>query len=258
MLEYLVTSQTRRSLLRLLWSEALEGSVSELAKAAGVAFAGAHRELHAMEEAGLAEMKWEKGHRVFRMAMDYPHKELLKELLETDKTSRDRPEELSADQAEAKSALASLGLPVSTGKSSKSCNQNLETLLAQACVLAHHDPSVTRALPVLLAKYKDALDMTALESACRKMGEKHTMGFFLDLTGELSDDERLSKLANLFQDHRRKKPRQFFAHPTTFSRRVAARKTPELAKKWGWLMNMSLESFSSTFDKFRDDSIPVY
>ena len=54
MLEYLVTSRTRRALLHLLWVESRTGSVSALARASGVNFSAVHRELDAMKDAGLA------------------------------------------------------------------------------------------------------------------------------------------------------------------------------------------------------------
>ncbi len=52
-LDYLVTSRSRRQLLRALWARGASGSVSELARASGVSFAAAHRELEAMRAADL-------------------------------------------------------------------------------------------------------------------------------------------------------------------------------------------------------------
>jgi predicted transcriptional regulator len=54
MLDYLVTSRARRELLRRLWLDEDSGSVSALARASGVSFSAAHRELEAMKAAGLA------------------------------------------------------------------------------------------------------------------------------------------------------------------------------------------------------------
>src|SRR5688572_29096691 len=54
MLDYLVTSRTRRALLHLLWAEGRSGSVSALARESGVNFSAVHRELDAMKDAGLA------------------------------------------------------------------------------------------------------------------------------------------------------------------------------------------------------------
>jgi DNA-binding IclR family transcriptional regulator len=54
MLDYLVTSRTRRALLHLLWVEGRSGSVSALARESGVNFSAVHRELDAMKDAGFA------------------------------------------------------------------------------------------------------------------------------------------------------------------------------------------------------------
>ncbi len=94
MLRYLITSHVRRELLVLLWGERATGSVSTLARQAGVSFSAAHRELEAMRAAGLA-MSERTGNRVSYAADDaHPHRELLEQLL----ASEDRTVASSHDQ----------------------------------------------------------------------------------------------------------------------------------------------------------------
>lgn len=259
MLEYLVTSKTRRALLCLLWREKREGTVADLAEQAAVAFAGAYKELHAMEAAGLALSVWSNGRRVFRSVQDHPEQALLETLCGGAEAMSMKPQNSqSADMSKLKGELAGRGLPVNAAKSSPSDDRPLETLLASACALAHRDASVARSLPVLLARCRNELDLRNLERACRAVGQKHTMGFFLELTAQLSGDKALSDAASCFRDKRRNRDRQFFDDASAFSRRMAKRRSPDLAKKWHLLMNLSYESFASTFEKFRNDSLPVH
>ena len=245
MFEYLVTSRTRRALLRLMWGEGRQGSVADLAKWADVAFAGAHKELHAMEAAGLAVSEWKNGQRVFAAAKDHPMKAVLKSLVQDTSAVRSQ----GPDPA-LKEQLAYLGLPVNVPRRRPDSDTSLEALLAAACRLARSDASVARSLPVLLHKYQRELDFAVLMKECRKRGEKHTMGFFLDVTAHLSGTRKLQKEAERFRDHRRKRLEPFFVNSSKRSLRLAALKTPKLARDWNWLMNLSMDSFAGTFEKF--------
>ncbi len=212
-----------------------------------------------MEAAGLAQAEWRDGRKVFRSVKDHPERTFLQKLFGGEQAMSEKSQTSdSADVSDLKGELAGLGLPVNAAKSSPSDDRPLEPLLASACTLAHRDASVARSLPVLLARYRDELDMRELEHACRSVGQKHTMGFFLELTAQLSGDRALSNAATHFRDKRRKKERQFFDNASAFSRRVAESRSPALAKKWKLLMNLSHESFASTFEKFRDDSLHVH
>jgi hypothetical protein len=81
MLDYLVTSRTRRTLLHLLWAEGRRGSVSALARASGVNFSAVHRELDAMKEAGLALAERLGPALEFRANREHPHAGTLLSLL---------------------------------------------------------------------------------------------------------------------------------------------------------------------------------
>ena len=81
MLDYLVTSKTRRNLLKLLWLDSVSGTASELAHKSGVAFAGAYKELKAMSESGLATLEWCNGKNVYTANRSHPMANLLRKLL---------------------------------------------------------------------------------------------------------------------------------------------------------------------------------
>jgi DNA-binding transcriptional regulator YhcF (GntR family) len=81
LLSYLITSRARRDLLHQLWVERAEGSVSDLARRAGVSFATAHKELESMRSEGLATSKRVGRTLVHRADCKHPQSALLRRLL---------------------------------------------------------------------------------------------------------------------------------------------------------------------------------
>ena len=80
--------------------------------------------------------------------------------------------------------------------------------------------------------------------------ERQALGFFLDLTGFLAEDPWLASLSEPLRDRRRTRPRPFFTRAQgRMALALARKRTPALARKWGYLMNMDVESFASAFEK---------
>lgn len=252
MLDYLVTSKTRRDLLKLLWLNGMSGTASEFAHESGVAFAGAYKELKAMAESGLASLEWRNGKNVYTANRSHPMASLLRKLLRyKDSADSDDPDK----NAKLKENLAFFGMPVNVQKTPPESTERLERLVAKAASLAANDASVARAFPVFLCKVSPDLDFHVLKQESRKLDNKHRVGFFLDLAGELSQDKVLKNAAKDFFDSRNKLQKPFFVNPSKYSLRLAEERTPDLARKWGWSMNMGLDAFESTYQKFRNDPV---
>jgi Fe2+ or Zn2+ uptake regulation protein len=254
MLNYLVTSKTRRNLLKLLWLDSVSGTASELANKSGVAFAGAYKELKAMAESGLATLEWRNGRNVYSANRSHPMANLLHKMLKyKDSGNSDDLDE----NAKLKENLAFLGMPVNARKTPPESTERLESLIAKASNLAASDASVARAFPVFLRKVSPDLDFDVLKLESRKLGNKHRVGFFLDLAGDLGQDRALKNAAKDFFDSRNKLQKPFFMNPSKSSLKLAEERTPDLARKWGWSMNMGLDAFESTYRKFRNDTAPA-
>jgi DNA-binding transcriptional ArsR family regulator len=242
-LEYLVTSRARRQLLRRLWADGLGGSVSSLARAAGVSYAAAHRELEAMKAAGLTVARRNGVATVYRANLSHPQADVLVALLAT-QTGVSYPE-----GPRLRRQLAALGAPLG-GPAPKGQHPPSEEVLAAGLVLAHHSPTVARVLPVAFWRQRDQLDYERLQRAATLRDERQALGFYLELTGLLGGDRRLARCASGLRDRRRTALRPFFsAGRGPFARAAAREKSPALARRWGFLMNMELESFSATFRK---------
>jgi hypothetical protein len=129
----------------------------------------------------------------------------------------------------------------------------LEQVVAEALALSHRDAAVARVLPLVLWRHRDRLDHEELARQASLRNEGQALGFFLELTGSLGGDPRLKVLAQPLRDCRRTRARPFFTPaPGRRELALARARTPALARRWGYLMNMSLESFASTFEKHRD------
>ncbi len=242
MLQYLVTSKVRRRLLSLLWGEAQRGSVAELAALAGVAFAGAHGELKSMLVHQLVIVEREGGKDVYAANLAHPDATILKALVAT--AGRRAAHRSSADDT-IRRKLAALGAPLSgVAPLPVKASERAATLL-EGVRLARRDPSVARGLPVCVWKLRDELNGRALEALTPRAEEKHALGFYLELTGELGGDRRLVGLAEGMRDRRVTALRDFFGHGTA----ERARPFP-LASKWGFTMNMDRGSFATLFEKF--------
>jgi len=101
-------------------------------------------------------------------------------------------------------------------------------------------------LPLCFWNVRSAIDPIEVSKLTTTAEDKHAVGFFLELAGELGGDRRLGGLAENLRDRRVTAVRDFFL---TSTRREVFREFP-LAEKWGFRMNMDLESFQSLFEKF--------
>ena len=95
--------------------------------------------------------------------------------------------------------------------------------------------------------------MARLAAEATRYDERQALGYFLELAGRLGSDEQLKQVAQPLNDKRRSRSRMFFAgHHGPYELALTRRNTPPVAKKWGYLMNMPIDSFKSAFDKFAE------
>jgi hypothetical protein len=247
---YLVTSTARRKLLEALWRHGGSGTVAELAKRARTAYANAYRELHAMQRFGLATARIEAGREVFAANNDHPDATLMRSLV----TSASYVPSFDRSAHLVRGRLRALGAPL---LESPEPVEDREQALVEGVSLARHDPTVARVLPLAVWSQRETLDPEHLRDVARHEKVRHEMGFFLELTSELADDRAMQRLASTFRDHRVSGPIPFFLLPTTrAAEATAARRTPAVARRWGYVMDLDMDSIRSQFQKFtRDEAV---
>lgn len=127
----------------------------------------------------------------------------------------------------------------------------LAEVVVDGLALSRRDASVARALPVLLWSRRAELEMAKLRRLAASKGRERTFGFFLDLTARLSGDRRLRNAAAALRPVRPPTQTKFFTRrESQLARMVAEKRTPPVARAWGYRMNMPMDSFRSLFEKF--------
>src|SRR5262245_12078839 len=140
MLEYLVTSRARRALLEVLCVDGSRGTAAELARLAGLNFAGAYRELKQMLRYDLVRAEAHDGREVYSANADHPVADALRALVAFRPQRYPRGTEL--DDA-VRAALAEQGVPVQSLSTPK-FDGSREELIARGARLARRDPSLAR------------------------------------------------------------------------------------------------------------------
>jgi hypothetical protein len=246
MLGYLVTSSTRRRLLELLWQRRETGTVSELAKAAGLSYAGTYRELQQMVRHGLATRTLHDGDEHYAAAFDHEDAELLQRLL----AAPLRRARTTSTDAVTRGQLRALGAPLQDAEKPVAAGE-LEEVLVRGVELARRDATVARVLPIVFWRARDVLDRDRLEEVARARHQKQAVGLMLAIVARLGNDTRVARWSERLRDHRVSALRPFFEVPSTrAAERTAERRTPDLARDWGFAMSLQLEDFRSQFEKF--------
>ncbi len=162
----------------------------------------------------------------------------------------------TADDDELRRRLRALGAPLLIDAAPVRGAQALEVTLAESVRLARRDATLARALPVALWRQRERIDWDQLRAEARRVGEKHAVGLFIELTGELGCDPRLADEAAPLRDARVKKLHDFFVgQKSVHERKLAELHTPAAARRWGFRMNQDQDSFASTFRKAQDAAV---
>jgi hypothetical protein len=154
--------------------------------------------------------------------------------------------------ARLRAALAHYGAPLFVPKDVLLREMpTLEVTLAQGLRLAHRDPAVAGNIPVVLWRNRQ-LDVSELVRLAVWEGEGQTLGFFLELTDQLADGNLFTPFAEPLHGERPRRMKNFFSADgglNAYERPLAVMNTPAVAKRWRFLMNMSLDSFTGYFRK---------
>ncbi len=248
LVNFLVTSNTRKDLLRLLWGEGVEASGHQLALLAKKTYSTVHGELEVMKAEGLVTSNREGRAEVFSKNDDYSSKKVLLMLFGIPKESHKDSDNVSDQDVRAN--LARFGVPIVT-QAKATLNLSLEEALVHGLDLARKDSTVARALPVAFARNKKTLDLARLEYLARRNKVLPVLGFYLELTAVLSKDKKLQSFARNLKDRRRKKMEVFFKLQKTnkYEKNLTDKNTPLVARNWHFLMNLGMDSFESLFNK---------
>ncbi len=250
LVDFLVTSRARKALLRTVLGDGAGGSVSELARRSRVVPSTADRELDRMEACGLVSTSRVGKEKFVRANLHRAPARQLRKLLALREAVPGRGR---GDDERVRAALAHHGAPLFVRRRLGARDvPPLEPTVSRALRLAHSDPAVAGNLPVVLWRNRQRLDRAELVRLAVREGQGQTLGFLLELTDELAGETFFTPSASALTDRRVRKVRNFFSPDGRLSpheRELAVMNTPAVARRWHFLMNMSLESFASYFRK---------
>jgi hypothetical protein len=221
-----------------------------LAARSGFSFAHVYEELRAMESAGLATSRFEGRAKVYRANLAHAQGNLVLSLLALPSSTQE--ETPAPEDRVIMGNLVRMGAPIPAPTEVPELSP--EETMVRALKLARRNPTLARVLPTILARNAERLDWGEVKARARAMGERRTLGFFLELTGKLARQKKLVQAAADLADRRVKRSESFFISQKQgpFQKGLEKRNTPALAKKWHFTMNMPLESFALPFRKFSE------
>ena len=152
----------------------------------------------------------------------------------------------SDDHRETVETLVALGAPLAGWDA----NERLpaETAIANALRFASSDASLLRTLPVVLARNWKSLDWLQLEASARADGTLDRLGLVTELAGALGKLPSLTARAAGWWAPPQE-PTYFFSVKNVFDKELADLRTPPVARRWGFLMNLGEDSFRTLFER---------
>jgi hypothetical protein len=129
---------------------------------------------------------------------------------------------------------------------------DVERILVRALQRTHEDAATLRVLPLFLWRARPAMDWPRVVTESRQVGVLQELGLVTELAARASQEPELQVLADALWLIAPKTTRDFFAVRSPSERRVAELNTPEVARRWGFVLNMGEASFRSTFEKHHE------
>lgn len=126
----------------------------------------------------------------------------------------------------------------------------LEETIAQGLVLSHSNATILRTLPLLIARNAATIDWPRLVRSADHHQVNAELGLIVELAAMFTADESLRRIMNdTWPQSSPATPRHYFPVAGKYDAALAERRTPAVVRKWGFLMNMTEDSFRSMFDK---------
>lgn len=241
----LFQSRTRTAVLDLLFCQELPATVSELARRSGLTPRSVAVEVRKLLNLGLVTVEAVGGADLVRPNLKHPAAPHLRGLLRIPAA----PEAEEAQGQQLRESLAALGAPLAGARPRG--HLGLEAALLAGLEAARSDGTLLRVLPVVLGRNLEQLDWPTLREGARSRKLKSELGLLVELTAELLGRRELRRQVADLHDRRRRVPRYLPLARSDFERRLARERSPAVARRWGFLMNLSVESFRSTFERHR-------
>jgi hypothetical protein len=143
-------------------------------------------------------------------------------------------------------SLAAFGAPLLGVP--KRAELSLEETLVKALPLARKEVSVLCCLPILLGRHADRIWWERVELGAQQNGQVAVLGLVLELTATFARKAELSTRAQKLREKVSGPPEYFFALRNPSEGDWVQKQTPELAKRWGFWMELREETLRNIFE----------
>lgn len=244
----LFQAQARSALVHWLVGKGNSGTVSELARLAGVTPRAARVEVAHLQELGLVRVEVDGAADRVNANTRSPLFSPLRALcLAAEKQARAKGRRETLDHAALRETLVYFGAPFTHTRAKK--HMRLEVAVVEALTVAHSDATLLRVLPVVLARSVEVIDWERLKALARRGKRKAELGMLLEIPGTILNLPVLMEHAVELRDARVKSLHYFHPPRNKFEEELIAKNTPPFARKWGFLLNMGEDSFRSILEK---------
>jgi hypothetical protein len=241
--DVLFQSTTRSVVLELLFVQGVAASVSELARRSGLSPRSVGNEVRHLLPTGLVQVEVIGGADVVRANTEHVSALHLRGLLQTPST----PEPNSSEARKIRESLAGWGAPLANVRPKR--HYPLTETLLRGLQESRQDGTVLRILPSVLSQHLDEIDWPGLREGARGRKLKAELGLLVDLTAELLGRVELKNEVDSLHDRRRTLMRFLPAVKSKYEAELAKRRSPDVAQRWGFWMNMQLATFRSLIQK---------
>lgn len=242
----LLQSQARTALLQQLLVQGTTASVSALARRVGLSPRAVGQEVKHLSQLGLVDVERIGTADVVRARPRHPAVRPLRVLLSLPAGA----DVGDVDEAtDVRRSMAAWGAPLVVSRPTRAFD--LHTTIVAALEHARTDGTVLRVLPTLVLRNRPAIDWIELAEKARARRVRAELGLVLDVAAAISGDDTLVKQADALIDRRVRQFRYFPAVSGRFEAELAQARSPDVATRWRFWMNLSLESFRSTWERHR-------
>ncbi|MBS2021050.1 MAG: hypothetical protein JST92_01470 [Deltaproteobacteria bacterium] len=239
----LPSANARQALLRLVVHERVQDSISGLARRANLSQHATYAEVEHLLRGGLVRV--EHIGPVKRVSANEAHPAMrsLRALLRVADTQAPAVD----DGDRVRESLAAHGAPLLSYR--PVAHLTVEQALLRGLVHARSDLGLLKVLPLVVLANESKLRWSALKEDARRAGLQAELGMLVELTADAARRPELKeRVLDLF-DRRRTKVRFFVPPANKYERALALDATPPGARRWGFLMNLSAETFEATVRK---------
>jgi hypothetical protein len=143
--------------------------------------------------------------------------------------------------------LVAYGAPLVSWKPVR--HMPLEQALVQGLALSHEHPALFRVLPLVLLRNVHALDWERLHALAHGASVEAELGLLVELTAEAMGRPELMRGVAMLRPPPEGTLRFFHEPRSEFGRELARQRTPPVAKRWGFWLDMSEDSVRALVHK---------